>query len=116
MGFWGFVFPGGGARSGARNGTSNYVSPDANRIRVGDDVYHFDGEKNENGFKPLAWKVTGLLSPSEAQRRWPEKLPVWPSLDYYAPYRYPVLLLDDRTVWSAAEAVLKPTIDRIYGA
>ena len=115
MSIWNLLLPGGGSkRSDCGNGKYGYASPDANRIRVGDDVYHYDGEPGNR--KPASWKVTKVYSPSEAAHRWPECLPTWPSLDYRAPYHYPVLELDGgRTVWSAAEAVLEPTINKIYG-
>jgi hypothetical protein len=115
MSLWDILLPGGGSRrEDYGNGKVGYVSPDAWRIREGDDIYHFDGVKG-NG-KPASWKVTKLYSPSEARREWPECLPTWPSPDYRAPYKYPVLELDGRrTVWSAAEAVLEDTINKIYG-
>ena len=125
MSIWNFLLPGGGSKRVVSSGSSNSdcgngdpgwaaKNPDVNRICVGDDIYHFDGVPG-NG-KPASWKMTKVYSPAEAARRWPECLPTWPSLDYRAPYQYPVLELDGgHTVWSAAEAVLEPTINKIYG-
>jgi hypothetical protein len=115
MSLWDILLPGGGSRKADYgNGKVGYVSPDAWRIREGDEVYHFDGEKGGDR-KPSSWKVTRVYSPSEAQRQWPRTLPSWPSPDYRAPYKYPVLELDGSSVWSAAEAVLEDTINKIYG-
>jgi hypothetical protein len=125
MGFWDILLPGGGSKraasSGSRgsdcgNGDPGWAArnPDVNRIRVGDEVYHFDGVPSNR--RPLSWKVTKVYSPSEAARKWPTCLPTWPSPDYHAPYRYPVLELDGgRRIQSAACHVLEPTINKIYG-
>lgn len=90
-----------------------HISPDANSIRAGDNVYYFDGLNPVDGdgrgakeaYKPMARRVVRVYQPSEADALIPGG----------GPYKYPLLEFDDGTRGIAADFMSERTCDGIYG-